>query len=73
MIIRDKLCKFCTEIYVVTLHMNRFNETVQMRGSNISWFQFEIRKNTPQLSSNTPVIRGSAVSSYKISLFQIRP
>ena len=30
-------------------------DTVQMRGHNI-WFQREIRKIIPQLSSNTPLI-----------------
>ena len=35
LIIRDK---FCTKSYVVTLHLNCLDETVQMRGQNI-WFQ----------------------------------
>ena len=35
MIIRDNFCQFCTKTYVVTSHLNRLNETVQMRGHNI--------------------------------------
>ena len=34
---------FCIKTYVVTPHLNHFNETVQMRGHNI-WFRSEIRK-----------------------------
>ena len=37
-IIRDNICKFCTKTYVITPHLNRLNETVQMRGHN-TWFQ----------------------------------
>ena len=37
-IIRDNFCKFCSKTYVVTPHLNRLNETVQMRGYNI-WFR----------------------------------
>ena len=36
-IIRDNFCLFCFESYVVTPHLNRLDETVQMRGHNI-WF-----------------------------------
>ena len=36
-IIRDNFCLFCFEPYVVTPHLNRLDETVQMRGHNI-WF-----------------------------------
>ena len=53
MIIRDNFCLFCIKTYVVTPHLNRLDKTVQMRGHNI-WFQREIRKIIPQLSSNTP-------------------
>ena len=35
MIIRDNFCLFCFEPYVVTPHLNRLVETVQMRGHNI--------------------------------------
>ena len=37
--IRDNFCKFCIKTYdfVVTLHLNCLDETVQMRGHNI-WF-----------------------------------
>ena len=38
MIIRDKFCLCCLKSYVVTPHLNRLNETIQMRGLNI-WFQ----------------------------------
>ena len=34
-IIRDNFCQFCTKTYVVTTHLNRLDETVQMRGHNI--------------------------------------
>ena len=37
-IIRDNSCQFYTKTYVVTLQLNRLDETVQMRGHNI-WFQ----------------------------------
>ena len=36
-IIRDNFCQFFIKTYVVTLHLNRLDETVQMRGHNI-WF-----------------------------------
>ena len=36
-------------MYVVTPHLNRLIETIQMRGNNI-WFQLEI-KIIPQLSN----------------------
>ena len=44
---------YCMKVYVVTPHLNRIIETVQMTGHNI-WFQWEIRKSIPQLSSNIP-------------------
>ena len=31
MIIRDDFCSFCIKAYIVTLHLNRLVETVQMR------------------------------------------
>ena len=34
MIIRDNFYKFCVKPYVVTPHLNRLDETVQMRGNN---------------------------------------
>ena len=37
LIIRDIFCKFCIKTYVMTPHLNRVGETVQMRGHNI-WF-----------------------------------
>ena len=36
-IIRDNFCNLCIKPYVVTTHLNRLNEMVQMRGNNI-WF-----------------------------------
>ena len=42
-IIRHNFCKFCLKLYVVTPHLSRLNETVQIRGHNI-WFRWEIRK-----------------------------
>ena len=55
MIIKDNFCSYCIKTYVVTSHLIRVIETVQMRGHNI-WFQQEIKKNISQLSSNTPFI-----------------
>ena len=37
MIIRDNFSYFSSKPYVVTRHLNRLNETIQMRGHNI-WF-----------------------------------
>ena len=37
-IISDNFCKFCIKTFVVTPHLNRLDETVQMRGHNI-WFR----------------------------------
>ena len=37
-IIRDIICKFCIKTYVVTPHLNRFAETVQMGDHNL-WFR----------------------------------
>ena len=31
MIIRDNVCSFCIKLYVVTPHLNRFGEVVQIR------------------------------------------
>ena len=42
-IIWDNFCLFCIKSYVVIPHLNRLDETVQMRGHNI-WFKGEIRK-----------------------------
>ena len=36
-IIRDIFCQFYCKTYFVTPHLNRLDETVQMRGHNI-WF-----------------------------------
>ena len=35
---RDNFCLFCIKLYIVTPHLNRLDETVQMRGHNI-WFR----------------------------------
>ena len=37
-IIRDNFCKFCIKTYVVSPHLSRLDETVQMRGQN-KWFR----------------------------------
>ena len=58
MIIRDNFCLFCIKTYVVTPHLNRLDETVQMMGHNIG-YQLEIRKSVPQLLSNTSSIKSS--------------
>ena len=47
MISRDNFCKFCIKPYVVTRHLNRINETAQMRGHNM--VLMKIKK---KLSSN---------------------
>ena len=43
MIIIDNFCQFWMKSYVVTSHLNRLGETVQMRGHNI-WFRWEIKR-----------------------------
>ena len=35
MIIRDNFCQLCIKTSVVSPHLNRLNETVQMRGHNM--------------------------------------
>ena len=35
MIFKENFCWVCIETYVVTPHLNRLDETVQMRGHNI--------------------------------------
>ena len=42
-IIRDNFCKFCIKTYVVSPHLSRLDETVQMRGLN-KLFRCKIRK-----------------------------
>ena len=37
-IFRDNFCLFCIKIYVVTPHLNRLDERVQIRGYTI-WFR----------------------------------
>ena len=37
MIIRDNFCELFIKTYVVTAHLNRLEEVVQMKGHNI-WF-----------------------------------
>ena len=37
-IFRNKFCLFCIKTYVLTPHLNRLSETVQMMGHNI-WFR----------------------------------
>ena len=37
MIMRDNYSYFCLKLYVVTPHLNRLIETVQMRGHNIDF------------------------------------
>ena len=49
LIISDSFCKFCLKTYVVTRHLNRLEETVQMRGHNV-WFYAELTK----ITSSTP-------------------
>ena len=53
--IRDNFCPLCIKTYVVTPRLNRLIEMVQMRGHNI-WFQREVRKIIPQLSSKIPYL-----------------
>ena len=51
MVIQDNFGFFPIKTYVVTPHLNRLVETVQMSG-RIIWFQSEIRNIILQLSSN---------------------
>ena len=64
-IIRDTFCQLCTKTYVVTSHLNRLNETVQMKGhSTLEPRYYTVRYNTnsditrvrvgPQFSPNLP-------------------
>ena len=48
-IIRDNFSKFCIK-HVVTPHLNRLNETVQMRGHTTYGFDEKLEK----ISSNSP-------------------
>ena len=54
-IIRDNFCQFSTITFIMTPHLNRLNETVQMRVTTYS-FEEKYKKITPQLSSNAPLI-----------------
>ena len=51
MILRDNFSYFSLKPYVVTPHLNRLIEMVQMRGHNM--FLCRINKNYPLLSSKT--------------------
>ena len=55
MIIRDNFLLILHKNVSCDSHLICLAETVEMRGHNI-WFQCEIRKIIPQLSSNTPLI-----------------
>ena len=43
-IIMDNFCLFCIKTYVVTPHLNRLVETVQMRGHNICFLMRNKKK-----------------------------
>ena len=58
--IQDNFCYFCIKIYVVTPHLNRLDETVQMRGHNIC-LRLEIRKINFELCS-VPHLSGALES-----------
>ena len=49
-IIRDNFCLFCIKTYVVTPHLNRLDETVQMRDYNM--VSMRIKKNYHQNTSS---------------------
>ena len=51
MIIWDNFSYFPLKLYVVTPHLNRLNETVQMRGHNM--FQCRTKKIYPKISPIT--------------------
>ena len=55
MITKGYFSYFSLKPYVVTPHLNRLVETVQMRGHNIS-FCAKLTKIYPKLSPNTPYL-----------------
>ena len=55
MIIRDNFSYCSSKPYVVTLHLNRLVETVQMRGHNICFYA-EITKIIPNYHQIFPLI-----------------
>ena len=62
-IIRDNFCLFCTKFYVVTPHLNRLYETVQIRGhrdgsdeGSQHMISMRNKKNFLSVIINTPLI-----------------
>ena len=55
MIIEDNLSYFSLKPYVVTPHLNRLIETIQMRGHNI-YFYAELTKIIPNYHQILPLI-----------------
>ena len=53
MIIRDNSVNFASK-HVVNPHLNCLVETVQMRVTSYGFYEKFLRKNIPELSSNTP-------------------
>ena len=51
----DNFSYFSPKLYVVTPHLNRLIETVQMRGHNI-WFHAELTKIIPNYHQILPLI-----------------
>ena len=51
MIIRDIFCKFCIKTYIVTPHLNRLSEMVQMMVHNIYIVSMRNKKNYQQILS----------------------
>ena len=49
----DNFSYFSSEPYVVTPHLNGLDETVQMRGHNIYFYE-ELTKIIPNYHKNTP-------------------
>ena len=55
MIIKDNFSYFSSKPYVVTPHLNRLDETVQMRGHNICFYA-ELTKIIPNYHQILPLI-----------------
>ena len=55
-IIERQFSYFSLKLYVVTPHLNRLDEMVQMRGRNIIYFYAEITKNIPSYHQILPLI-----------------
>ena len=59
---RDNFSYFSFKLYVVTLHLNRLDETVQMMGHNICFYA-ELTKIIPNYYQILPLIKSSVCIS----------